>query len=441
MLKRVEVWQGFHGHHHCRTVEEEVTLTELWHTKPFRVENLGPADATPVPRTRMRLTVLIAANNEEESIRATLDSVMAQDRLPDQTLVAADNCRDATVAKACSRLFPPSSPLYVYETIFNARKKAGALNQAWALTRATTDLFVCIDADTVLPANALADWEAEFIRDQNVAGCSAKFTMLSSQEMAGLATNGVVPVSAGDFPPLTFRERMWCRIQKAEFAKWTDTTLMRKDRSTSVLAGTACAVRASALEEVAAQRGLEGGAPVPWTYASEVEDFELTYRLRTLGYTCRVSAEVRAYTGAMLTLKTLWAQRLKWQVGTVRDLKSIGLNPLTRIDWWQQFLGLVAALIRVSWVALLAIGILYTGHVQLLRYWWVFPVVFVACDVREAWRMPHRTWADVLTAATLLPQESFAWLRAAWFTWSWVEVLTGRTRDRWALQIAAERGC
>jgi biofilm PGA synthesis N-glycosyltransferase PgaC len=415
-----------------------VTQTEVWQTKPYRIDSSDPQGGTSVPLTRLRLTVLIAAHNEAESIKATLDSVKAQERLPDQTVVAADNCRDATVAIACARFFPPSSPLYVYETIFNSRRKAGALNQAWALTRATTDLFVCIDADTVLPPNALGAWEAEFLSDRTIAGCSAKFTMLSSQEMAGLATNGLVPDSAGDFPPLTFRERMWCRMQKAEFAKWTDTTLMRKNRSTSVLAGTACAIRASALEEVAAQRDKEGGAPVPWTYASEVEDFELTYRLRTLGYTCRVSAEVRAYTGAMLTLKTLWAQRLKWQVGTVRDLKSIGFNRLTRVDWWQQFLGMVAALVRVSWIGLLAIGILYTGHVQLLRYWWVFPLVFVACDVREAWRMPHRTWADVLTAAVLLPQEIFAWIRAAWFTWSWLEVLTGRTRDRWALQIAAE---
>jgi biofilm PGA synthesis N-glycosyltransferase PgaC len=164
----------------------------------------------------------------------------------------------------------------------------------------------------------------------------------------------------------------------------------------------------------------------------------LTYRLRELGYVCRVSSEVRAYTGAMLTLKTLWAQRLKWQVGTVRDLKSIGMNRLTVIDWWQQFLGLISALLRVSWVSLFILGFALSGHVHMFRFWWIFPVVFVLCDVREAWRVPHRTWADVLMAAALLPQEVFAWIRAAWFTWSWIEVLTGRTRDRWALQIAAE---
>jgi poly-beta-1,6-N-acetyl-D-glucosamine synthase len=54
--------------------------------------------------------------------------------------------------------------------------------------------------------------------------------------------------------------------------------------------------------------------------------------------------------------------------------------------------------------------------------------------------VPHRTFGDLITAASLLPQELLAWMRAGWFTWSWVEVLSGRRRDRWALQIAAERG-
>jgi cellulose synthase/poly-beta-1,6-N-acetylglucosamine synthase-like glycosyltransferase len=386
----------------------------------------------------LRLTVLIAAHNEEKSIGATLDSVLLQDRQANRIVVAADNCTDATVDIALSRSVPGSSPVFVFETVENTHKKSGALNQAWVLTHRRTDLFVCIDADTVLPSNALREWEDEFLRDGKLAGCSAKFTMLSSQEMAKLASDGQLPEAAGTLPEQSFRERMWCRMQKAEFAKWTDTALSREGRWTSVLAGTACAIRASALDEVVAQRGAAGEGPTPWTYASEVEDFELTYRLRELGYQCRVSADVRAYTGAMLSLRTLWAQRLKWQVGTARDLKAIGLNRLTLIDWWQQFLGMIAALLRVMWVAVFVFGIAMSGHVHVLRYWWIFPLAFVLCDAREAWRIPHRTWSDVVTAIALLPQEIFAWLRAAWFTWSWVEVLSGRTRDRWALQITAE---
>ncbi|HUC04148.1 MAG TPA: glycosyltransferase family 2 protein [Acidimicrobiales bacterium] len=400
------------------------------------LSNLG-WERIPAGR-RLRLTVLIAAHNEEACIGATLDSVLAQRRQPNRVVVAADNCTDRTVDIVLAHTPPDSPPVFVYRTEHNTHKKPGALNQAWAITRARTDLFVCIDADTVLPPNALWDWEQEFLADPVLAGCSAKFTMLSSTDMVALAQAGEVPSSAAALSAHTFRERMWTRIQKAEFSKWTDTALARRGRWTSVLAGTACAIRSSALDRIVASRIERGEEAHPWSYLSEVEDFELTYRLRQMGYVCRVSATVRAYTGSMLTLKTLWAQRMKWQTGTVRDLKAIGVNRMTAIDWWQQFLGLVSALLRVSWVTLFLFGVFYTGHLQVFRYWWVFPIVFVACDVREAWRVPHRTWADVATAATLVPQEIFAWIRAAWFTWSWVEVLSGRTRDRWALQIAAE---
>jgi cellulose synthase/poly-beta-1,6-N-acetylglucosamine synthase-like glycosyltransferase len=424
----------------------EMTKLESTHT----VETAAPKHAA-----RPRLTVLIAAHNEEECIGATLDSILAQERHIDHIVVAADNCTDRTVEIAQSRQAAAGPSLIVYETVANTHKKPGALNQAWTLTRDCTDLFVCIDADTVLPSNAVGDWEAEFNRDDTLGGCSAKFTMLSTQEMIRLAEAGIVPASVGELPHLSFRERMWCRIQKAEFAKWTDTALTRKDRRTSVLAGTACMLRASALEEVVAHErmtwldhymaGAEGvtveSRPQgPWTYDSQVEDYYLTYQLRSFGWSCKVSADVRAYTGAMLSMRTLWAQRMKWQVGTVADLRAIGLNRQTRIDWWQQVLGMISAVIRVSWIALLILGVALTHHFQLMKFWWVFPLLFAICDVREVWRVPHRTWADVLTAAFIVPQELFAFMRAAWFTWSWMEVLTGRTRDRWALQIAAERG-
>jgi cellulose synthase/poly-beta-1,6-N-acetylglucosamine synthase-like glycosyltransferase len=176
-----------------------------------------------------------------------------------------------------------------------------------------------------------------------------------------------------------------------------------------VLAGTACALRASALEEVVADQDWAEG---PWTYESAVEDFYLTYSLRRMGYQCRVSADVRAYTGAMLSLKTLWRQRLKWQVGTAQDLRKIGVNRLTMIDWYQQGLGLIAAWMRVAWVSLIVFDVVALRHIYLLRFWWAVPILFVLVDVRHALRIPHLTKRDLVMAALLLPQEAFAWIRA-----------------------------
>jgi cellulose synthase/poly-beta-1,6-N-acetylglucosamine synthase-like glycosyltransferase len=379
----------------------------------------------------MRITVLIAAHNEEESIRATLESSLQQTLKADRVVVAADNCTDRTVEIA--RSIPG---VEVFETVENTHKKSGALNQGWHKTKAETDLFVTIDADTILPRNAIADWAAEF-ENPKVAGVSAKFTMMTPEEVRHLAEAGELPSAARELKPLSFRERCWVRLQKFEFSRWTDTALRRKNRWTSVLAGTACAIRASALEEVVAAEGWYEG---PWTYESAVEDFYLSYCLRSMGYECRVSANVRAYTGAMLSLKTLWRQRLKWQVGTAQDLKKIGLNRLTLVDWYQQALGLLAAWVRVAWILLMVFDLVAYHHLYMFRFWWAFPALFVLLDVRDAMRIPHRTKADVLMAAVLLPQEVFAWVRAAWFTWSWAQVLSGRVPDLWAAQIAAEGG-
>src|SRR5580704_12262150 len=70
----------------------------------------------------MRITVLIAAHNEEQSLGATLDSVLSQTRQANRVVVAADNCVDDTVDIAMARSAPGSSPVFVYRTLDNTHK-------------------------------------------------------------------------------------------------------------------------------------------------------------------------------------------------------------------------------------------------------------------------------------------------------------------------------
>src|SRR5262249_35578369 len=105
----------------------------------------------------MRVPVLIAAHNEGQSIRAPLQPGLNQTRPADRVVVAADNCTDATAEIACSL-----PGVEVFNTVDNTHKKSGALNQGWHRTKAATDLYVTVDADTILPPNAIADWAAEF---------------------------------------------------------------------------------------------------------------------------------------------------------------------------------------------------------------------------------------------------------------------------------------
>jgi biofilm PGA synthesis N-glycosyltransferase PgaC len=364
------------------------------------------------------LVVLIAAHNEEQSIVPTLRSLLEQHRAPDRIVVAADNCTDRTAEMA--RAVPGVT---VFETVNNKAKKPGALNQASRRYATDADLVVCMDADTTLGPLALADWEQEFDDDRLLGGCSAKFTMI-----------------AGD--GLSWFERMLVRLQRAEFSKWTDLALKR-GRKTSVLAGTACCFRNEALREITRWRLSGTPAPAPWIASSLVEDFELTYRLRQCGWTTKVSATVRAYTDAMTDMRSLWAQRMKWQTGTVEDLLAFGVNRLTLFDWWQQVQGMIAIAVRFTWIVLLLRAILIQQFI-LQPAWLIPPFLFLLNDIKQSFRIPLRDRADVAVAAAFLPQEGFAWIRAGWFAASWMQVLRQRLfsvgrRDLWAAQASAER--
>lgn len=357
--------------------------------------------SAPAAAQAPRVVALIPAHNEESSIAATIAGMLAQRRVPDQIVVICDNCSDRT--EEIARQYPVT----VFPAAGNRHRKPGALNMAWHRFARGAFMVVCIDADTVMPPNAVSDWLTEMQRNGRLGGSSSKFTMLGD-----------------DF--LT-------RLQRSEFSRWTETSLRRGH--TSVLAGTGCAIRGAALREVAQLPGREG----PWSYRSAVEDFELTYRIRQLGYRCHVSPTVPAYTDSMKTIRALWAQRMKWQVGTVKDLLDFGVNRLTARDWGQQALGLVSAAVRVMWLLLWAAGLL-TGWLHPSWTWWAFPCWFAVLDILVSLKMQHRDWWDVLMAALLLPNELFAWLRAGWFAASWYQALFTRgDKDLWASQYAAEK--
>lgn len=371
------------------------------------------ASAAQQLTSTLRMVTLIPAHNESAHMAATIEALLQQQRRPDLVVVIPNGCTDDTAAIA--RRYPVT----VLELPVLAHKKSEALNIAWQRYCQDADVVICLDGDTVLPPNAVRDWEQEYLLDRDrcttdnnnrpLGGSSSKFTMLGDQFLT--------------------------RLQRAEFARWTDTALRRG--WTSVLAGTGCAISGDALRTVAAQNDREG----PWTYTSQVEDFELTYAIRRLGYRCQVSPQVRAYTDSMKSVSALWGQRMKWQCGTVEDLMSIGVNRLTLVDWWQQIAGLGAALSRLLWVVVV-IAQIGLGQFHIVLFWWLVPVLFAAVDVKAALRIPHRDRKDVLLAALLLPAEFFAWLRAGWFLAAWFDVLkskvTGNRKDRWKMQYKAE---
>lgn len=372
----------------------------------------------------LKIVVLVPAHNEVASIGATIVALADQSRRPDHIVIVPNGCSDETASVARSYVASSPVPLTVYELPELAHKKAEALNRAWRQFAADADIVVSQDGDTVLAPNAVEAWEQEFVTNATSVGTR-------------VGRKAVRPLG-GSSSKFTMRGTSFLtRLQRSEFAKWTDTALIRG--WTSVLAGTGCAISGEALRQVAARSDRDG----PWVYTSLVEDFELTYRIRQLGYQTVVSPMVRAYTDSMKSVQALWSQRMKWQVGTVEDLLSIGVNRLTFIDWWQQAFGLLSAFMRILWVLML-VGQTAFGMFHFVWWWWTFvPLTFAVGEGIMARRIPHRDRLDVIMAVAIFPTEAFAWLRAAWFLAAWQEVLVSRLlgrgqKDRWSLQYAAE---
>ena len=105
--------------------------------------------------------------------------------MPDRVIVIPNGCTDETAAVA--RRFPVT----VLELPRLEHRKSEALNVAWQRHARDADVVICLDADTVLPPNAVGDWEAEMTADQTLGGSSSKFTMLGTDTLDGSSAGGV----------------------------------------------------------------------------------------------------------------------------------------------------------------------------------------------------------------------------------------------------------
>lgn len=363
------------------------------------------------PRTRTaKMLVLIPAHNEEATIAKTLNALLTQTRMPDRIVLIADNCTDRT-----EQIARRHRGVTVMRTVGNIDRKVGALNQGWLRWEAGYDYIAGIDADTVLAPDCLQQLEAEMASTPKAGGVMARYTFdqqLGSSAMA----------------------RMLIRMQRIEFASWTSDAL-RRNRKTYVLGGQASLFSAKALREVAERNRTRE----PWDASAQVEDMQLTGDLQAMRYATNVSTTARAYAGPMVTMRSLWHQRRKWDEGMIRLLVRSTVNKWTGALWRQQLSLLSNGLTRVGFLFLLMAALMV--HQYVWSWWWaVPPAVAVLLNFKIAWRIPNRTATDLLTAMLLVPVEIYLIVRVACATASWANVLAGIKRDGWALQARAEQG-
>ena len=311
-----------------------------------------------------QITVLVPARNEgtprRRAIRAgaapyaplleSLRGLRGQTHPVDRVIVIADNCTDDTVGVALD------AGAEVFETRYNTRKKAGALNQwldAHLLTMCPEDLILVMDADSVLDAHFVAN-ALSYVAD----GYDAVGGVFLGKPGGGLVG----------------------MYQRNEFARYARDVARRHGR-TLVLTGTATLFTVDALQRVV--EGRERGAipytgAVPHVYDTKAltEDNELTFALLHLGMHIIAPPECRLLTEVMPTWADLRRQRFRWKRGAIENNRHYGLTRHTvkyhALQWWSG-VGIVVTAVYVASLAYL----LAVGQFHLATFWIAVTGVYI----------------------------------------------------------------
>jgi peptidoglycan-N-acetylglucosamine deacetylase len=270
------------------------------------------------PAYNPRVAVLIPAYNEEAVIARTVRSVLNSDYRNLHVIVVDDGSSDRTAEVAAAAYAEEIRSRRVQVLTKPNAGKAAALN--YALERMEEEIYVGIDADTVIAPDAISKLVSHF-EDPRIGA------------MAGNAKVGN-------------RLNLWTRWQALEYITSQNFERRALDlfHVVTVVPGAIGAWRTAPVKEV-------GGYPLN----TVAEDADLTMSLLERGW--RVDYEDRslAFTEAPIDAKGLMRQRFRWSFGTLQAVfkhraafvrnKAMGLFALPNILIFQMFLPLVSPFI------------------------------------------------------------------------------------------------
>lgn len=305
--------------------------------------------ATPRHAGRGIVVALIPAYNEEDSIGEALRHLHAQQSPPDLVIVCADNCTDRTGVRAAAQ------GAFVFETVDNVHKKAGALNQA--LDRvlpelADDDAILVMDADSFLDPTFVSEAQRHLRND--VGGVGGVFTGRDGGGYVGM-------------------------LQRNEYARYARDVNRRKGK-VLVLTGTATLFSVKTLRHVVRARAdglLPGDAAQVYDTKVLTEDNELTLALRHLGYKVTSPMGARLTTEVMESWGDLYRQRLRWKRGAIENLRDYGLTRVTITYWLRQLVTFLGITVTGAYLASVAWSLSVQNSVELKPIWLAVTAVFI----------------------------------------------------------------
>ena len=282
------------------------------------IDRLRKPYREPTPGFAPRVAVLIPAFNEEAVIVRTIRSVLNSDYGNLRVIVIDDGSSDRTAEMAAEAYTREIRAGRLQVLTKPNAGKAAALN--YALDRLDEEIYVGIDADTVIAPDAISKLVRHF----------------EDPRMGAMAGNAKV----GN------RVNLWTRWQALEYITSQNFERRALDlfHVVTVVPGAIGAWRTSAVKTA-------GGYPVN----TVAEDADLTMNLLEQGLKVDYEDRALAFTEAPIDARGLMRQRFRWSFGTLQAVwkhraafvrnKAMGLFALPNILIFQMFLPLVSPFI------------------------------------------------------------------------------------------------
>ena len=271
-----------------------------------------------------RVAVLIPAYNEESVIVRTIRSVLNSDYKNLRIIVIDDGSLDRTAEVAAAAYAQDIAAGRLQVLTKRNEGKASALN--YALERISEEVYIGIDADTVIAPDAISKLVPHF----------------EDPAIGAIAGNAKV----GN------RVNLWTRWQALEYI--TSQNFERRALNLfhviTVVPGAIGAWRTAPVKAA-------GGYPLN----TVAEDADLTMSLLESGWKVDYEDRALAYTEAPINARGLMRQRFRWSFGTLQAIwkhraafirnKAMGLFALPNILIFQMCLPLVSPFIDVMFLA------------------------------------------------------------------------------------------
>jgi cellulose synthase/poly-beta-1,6-N-acetylglucosamine synthase-like glycosyltransferase len=257
-------------------------------------------EIAPDPNYKPKVSIIVPAFNEELNAERTVHNLLKSKYTDLEVIFVDDGSKDETYAKV-KATFANDSRVTVLTKPNGG--KAAALN--FGIERANGEILVCIDADTVLPADAIPKMIPYF----------------ANQEVGAVAGN----VRVGN------TLNMLTNWQSIEYITSQNFDRRAFDAVNAILVvpGAIGAFRKTVMKEI------DG-----FTTDTLAEDCDLTLRILRAGYQIRSCNEALALTEAPETLNMFLKQRSRWTFGMMQSF------------WKHRDLLFVSRKLNLSWIAL-----------------------------------------------------------------------------------------